>query len=70
MRLRRIESGLYELEDGSARIVRTEWDGPRGGTRKLWEWMAPDRWVGWVIDDRAGYPSRTLREAREQAAQR
>lgn len=62
--MRRVMAGVYELPDGR-RVLRTEWDGPRGGRRYLWELASKDPWGGWVIDG-MGSLGRTLREARAE----
>jgi hypothetical protein len=63
MKLKRIQAGVYETEDGQHRIVRTEWDRPRRGVFYLWEHATWDATVrAWCID---GWPAeRTLRAAR------
>jgi hypothetical protein len=47
-------------------IIRTEWDGPQGGTRYLWEVSTKDA-HGWCIMNDSS-PGHTLKEAREHLA--
>lgn len=56
--------GFYVTADGRHAIIRTEWEGPKGGKRELWEIAEWDRQVGWVVGDHL--PERTLRGARER----
>lgn len=65
--MRRLGAGVYETTDGRFRILRTQHDGPRGGTPQRWEIATPDR-SGWVIDDWTA--SRTLAEARTRLIER
>lgn len=61
----RIAPGCYERVGGAYRLVRTEWDGPRGGTRILWELATLDAVCGWTITSEVIEP--TLREAKLKA---
>jgi hypothetical protein len=66
--MRRIAAGIYESLDGQHRIIRTEWEGPRGGKLHFWEHATPDRYAGWVLDGYGG--ERTLAKARAQLEHR
>ncbi|MGN7186983.1 hypothetical protein [Microbacterium enclense] len=61
LRIRRLAAGGYEL--GAHVIVRTQWEGegPRGGTRWLWEIGERDEYGGVVLDGLNAFP--TLRQA-------
>jgi hypothetical protein len=70
-----ISAGSYKVltphpEDAVYRITRTDWDGPAGGKRYLWEAVRQmqnrDR-VDWVIEDYSA-PALTLKEARANLA--
>lgn len=68
--LRRVYPGAYETLDGKRRLIRTERDGPRGGTPILWEsayFAAYPRSGGcWILDN--DVIERTLRDARARLA--
>jgi len=66
LHLRRRGPGSYETLDGRWAIIRTEWDGPRGGHYYLWEIATPDPHGGWIIDGTGA--CNTLRGARENLA--
>jgi len=68
LRLQRRRAGFYETSDHRWAIIRTEWDGPRGGRLYLWELAESDchQPGGWVVG--AGRSGLTLREAREYLA--
>ena len=67
-RLKRIGPGIYAIpnREPAQNVVRTEWDGPQGGTRYLWE-ISTEGPYGWCIEG-DHYPTTTLREMREQLA--
>ncbi|AUG29432.1 MULTISPECIES: hypothetical protein [Microbacterium] len=61
MKLSKISAGRYLL--GHWYIIRTEWkrEGPRGGSRWLWELGEADEHGDVVLDGLTSFP--TLREA-------
>lgn len=61
MKLTRVAAGRYRL--GRRYIIRTEWEreGPRGGSRWLWELGEADEHGDVVLDGLTSFP--TLREA-------
>ena len=64
MKLTKLVAGTYETA-GEWAIIKTEWDGPRGGKFFLWERAKKDPYGrGYVIDESS--PSRTLREAKRK----
>jgi hypothetical protein len=66
--MRRLRAGIYESADKQHRLIRTEWDGPRGGRLTRWEHARPDRDGTWVID---GFEfCGTLKQARAELEQR
>jgi hypothetical protein len=67
MKLKRNGPGVYELPNGHQWIIKTEWDGPKGGTRYIWELLDDDKY-GPVIRNEHG-PWTTLREARAVMAE-
>lgn len=60
MRFHRITAGVYQSRDGLLRILRTEWEGPKGGKVIRWEY-AEKVGADWVID--SPYSFLTLRAA-------
>jgi hypothetical protein len=59
----RIWKGRYRHLATGRYIIETEFEGegPRGGTRRFWEFADDDRYGGVVLDGLPGF--RTLREA-------
>lgn len=75
IKVRRLAAGSYSVVnlsneygkidsalDGLFEIIRTEWDGPQGGRRYLWEMTEPDTWGYCVIGGRGPSPGRRLRD--------
>jgi hypothetical protein len=73
-----ISAGSYKVltahpEGRTYRIVKTDWEGQRGGKKYLWEAVEQVQhswnrdWVDWVIEVYSP-PASTLREARDNLA--
>lgn len=63
IKLVKVYRGCYETEDGQHRLVKTPWDGPKGGTYYLWEHARPDM-GSWVITSEIY--ERRLRDSRKR----
>lgn len=71
--IRLVAAGIYEVlgaggepMDPPTQIVRSEWEGPGGGKRVVWEVATHDQ-HGWTIHG-AVPPGATLREVRDNVA--